>query len=84
MEPLQKELGIAVVPVLADIRTNNLNLDINLDKTFAERVDFNETRIDCTIESAEFGDQTDITLRDRFVGVRTDEAARNGTHSSNT
>jgi len=65
------------------LRTNNLNLDIDLDEAFAEGIDLDETGINRTIESTEFGDQTDITLRDRFVGVRTDNTAGNGTHSSN-
>jgi hypothetical protein len=68
---------------LAEERTNDLNLDIDLDKTFTERVDLDETGINSAIESTEFGDETDVTLRDRFVGVGTDDAAGNGTHSSN-
>jgi hypothetical protein len=67
-----------------DIRTNNLNLDIDLDETFAERIDSDQTRINSAVESTELRDQTDITLRNRFVGVRTDDAARNSTHCSNT
>lgn len=67
----------------ADIRTNNLNLDINLNKTFTERVDLDETGIDSTIESTELGDQTDVTLRDGFVGVRTANAAGESSKSSN-
>jgi hypothetical protein len=68
---------------LAEKRTNNLNFDIDLNKTFAERVDLDETRINSTIESTEFCDETDVTLRDRFVGVRTDDAAGDSAHSSN-
>jgi hypothetical protein len=64
--------------------TNNLNLNINLDEAFAERVDLNKTRVDSAIETAKFGDQANIALRDRFVGVRTDDTAGDGTHSSNT
>ena len=63
--------------------TNDLDLDIDLDKTLTERVDLDETGINRAIESTEFGDETDVTLRDGFVGVRADDAARNGTHSSN-
>jgi hypothetical protein len=66
------------------IHTNNLNLNINLDEAFAERVDLNKTRVDSAIETAKFGDQANITLRYRFVGVRTDDTAGDGTHSSNT
>ncbi len=68
---------------LAKERTNDLNLDIDLDKAFTERVDLDETGINRTIKSTEFCDETDVTLRDRFVGVRADDAAGNGTHSSN-
>ncbi len=64
-------------------RTNDLNLDIDLDETFTERVDLDETGINGAIEPTEFGDETDVTLRDRLVGVRTDDATGNGTHSSN-
>jgi hypothetical protein len=71
------------VLTLAEERTNNLNLDIDLDKTFAKRVDLDETGVNRTIKSTEFCDETDVTLRDRFVGVRTDDAAGNGTHRSN-
>jgi hypothetical protein len=83
LEPLQIELAIVKVFELATERTNDLDLNIDLDKTFTERVDLDETGINSTIESTEFGNETDITLRDRFVGVRTDDAARNGTHGSN-
>jgi hypothetical protein len=50
---------------------------------FTERVDLDETGINSAIESTEFRDETDVTLRDRFVGVRTDNAAGNSTHGSN-
>jgi hypothetical protein len=65
-------------------RTNDLNLDIDLNKTFTERVDLDETGINRTIEATEFCDETDVALRDRFVGVRTDDTARDCAHSSNT
>jgi hypothetical protein len=82
LEPLQTELAIVEGFKLADYLTNDLNLDIDLNKTFTERVDLDETGINSTIESTEFRDETDVALRDRFVGVRTDDAAGNGTHSS--
>jgi len=63
---------------------NNLNLDIDLNKMFTERVDLDKTRVNSAIESTEFGDQTNVTLRDRFVGVRTADAAGEGAHISNT
>jgi hypothetical protein len=77
------ELATIRAVTVAEIHTNNLNLDIDLNKTFTERVDLDETRINSTIESTEFGDQTNVTLRDRFVGVRTADAAGEGAHSSN-
>ena len=67
-----------------DIHTNDLNLDIDLNKTFTERVDLDEAGINSAIESTEFGDETDVTLRDRFVGVRTANAAGESSHGSNT
>ena len=75
-------LAIGSIFLLARIHTDNLDLHIDLNKTFAERVDLDETRIDCAIESAKLGDQANVTLRDRLVRVRTDDTARNGTHSS--
>jgi hypothetical protein len=72
------------VRAFVDIHTNDLNLDIDLNKTFTERVDLDETGINSAIESTEFGDETDVTLRDRFVGVRTANAAGESAHGSNT
>ena len=66
-----------------DVHTNDLNFDINLNETFTERVDLDETGINSAIESTELGDQTDVTLRDRFVGVRTANAAGESSHGSN-
>jgi hypothetical protein len=67
----------------ADSLTNDLNLDIDLNETFTERVDLDKTGIDSAIKSTELGDQTDVTLRDRFVGIRTANAAGEGSKSSN-
>jgi hypothetical protein len=66
------------------MRTNNLNLDIDLEEPFAERIDFDETGIDCAVESTEFGDQTDVALRHGFVGIRAADATRKGAHGSDT
>jgi hypothetical protein len=68
---------------LAEEHTNNLNLDVDLDKTLTERIDLDETGVNRAIKSTEFCDETDVTLRDRFVGVRADDATGDGTHSSN-
>lgn len=65
------------------IHTNNLDLDIDLDETFGERVDLDKTWIDCAVETTELGDQTDITLRDRLVRVGTEDTAGNSSHGSN-
>lgn len=61
---------------------NNLDLDIDLDETLRERVDVDETWVDGAREATELGDETDITLVDGLVGVGTDDAARNGTTST--
>ena len=68
----------------ADVHTNDLNLNINLNETFAERVDLDKTGINSAIETTEFGDETDVTLRDRFVRVRTANATGESSHGSNT
>jgi hypothetical protein len=67
----------------ADIHTNDLNLDIDLNESFTEWVDLDETGVNSAIESTELGDQADVTLRDRFIGVRTANAAGESSHSSN-
>ena len=69
---------------ITDIRTNNLDLNINLNEAFAERIDLDKAGIDSAVETAKFGDQANITLRNRFVGVRADNTAGDGTHSPNT
>jgi hypothetical protein len=63
--------------------TNDLDLDIDLCKPLAEGVDLDETWVDSTVEATELGDETDITLRDRFVWVRTTDTAGECAHSSN-
>lgn len=70
--------------MLADIHTNDLNLNIDLNEALGEWVDLDKSRVDSTIETTKLGDQTDITLRDRFVWIRTDDTARNSAHSSDT
>ena len=50
-------------------RTDNLNLDIDLDQALGQWVDLDETWVHGTRESTEFGDETDITLRDWLVSV---------------
>ena len=63
---------------------HDLDLDINLDETLRERVDVNETRVTSASETPEFGDQTNVSLRDWLVGIGTDDAAGNGTEETDT
>jgi hypothetical protein len=62
------------------LRTNDLDFDVNLDKTLAEGIDFDKTRVDCAIKPPKLGDQTDITLRYRLIWIRADNTARDGSH----
>lgn len=64
------------------IHTNNLNLDINLDNAFAERVDLDETGVDGLVELAELGDETNIALVNLLVRVGTADAAGDGAEIS--
>lgn len=57
-------------------RTNDLDLDVHLDQLFGEGVDLYETGVDGAVEAAEFGDETDVSLADWFVGVRAADATR--------
>lgn len=63
--------------------TNNLNLDVDLNQLLRERVDLDETRVDSASKTTEFGDETNITLRDRSVGVGADDTARNSSKVTN-
>jgi hypothetical protein len=65
-----------------NLRTNDLDFDVNLDETFAEGIDFDKTRVDCAIKPTELGDQTDVTLRYRLIWIRANDAARDGSHST--
>lgn len=62
---------------------HDLDLDIDLYELFGERVDLDKTRVDGASETTELGDETNITLVDRLVGVRAAKAAGNGTESTN-
>ncbi len=63
-------------------RTNDLDLDIDLDQALRERIDLNQARVDSAIESTKLSNQPNVTLGNRLVWVRADDAARNGTQSS--
>jgi hypothetical protein len=67
-----------------NLHTNNLDLDVDLNKAFAERVDFHKTGVDSSIESSKLRNQTNITLRHWLVWIGADDAAGNGTKSTNT
>ena len=58
---------------------DDLDLDVDLDEAFGERVDLDETRVDGAVEAPEFGHETDVTLADGLVRVRAADAARDGT-----
>ena len=61
---------------------DDLDLDINLNKALAERVDLNQARVDSAIEAAKLCDKTDISLRNWLVGIGTDETAGDGAHET--
>ena len=62
---------------------NDLDLDIDLNEALGERIDLDETRVDGTRKATEFGDETNVTLRDRLVGIGADDAAGNGSAETN-
>lgn len=62
--------------------TDDLNLDIDLEDAFAERVDLDETGVDGLVELAEFGDETDIALVNLLVRVGAADAAGDGAEIS--
>jgi hypothetical protein len=66
------------------LHTDNLDFDVNLDKTFTERIDLDETRVDCAIKPTKLRDQTDITLRDRLIWIGADDTARDRSHGTDT
>jgi hypothetical protein len=74
----------AVIPYQNTItRTNNLDLDIDLDETFTKRVDLDKARINSAIEATEARHQSNITLRDGLVWVRAADTAREGATGTN-
>lgn len=70
--------------VMGDKHTNNLNLHIDLNKTFAERINLDQTRINCTIEATKFGNKTNVTLRYGLIWIWADDTTRDSTASTNT
>ena len=63
---------------------DDLNLDIDLYKFLRKWIDLDQAGIDSAVKATKLGDETDITLGDRFVGVRTDETAWNSAAKTNT
>lgn len=59
-------------------RTDYLNLNVHLDEALGKRVDFDQSRVDRAIETAEFGDQADVALRYWLVRIGANHAAWNG------
>lgn len=53
-----------------------------MNELLGQRVNFDEARINSTVESAEFGDKSDIPLLDGSIWVRTDDAARNSSQEA--
>lgn len=70
----------------ADLSWNfdDLNLDIDLDESLRQWVDLDQTGINGACESTEFGDQTNVSLRYRLVGVGADDTAGDRTHETET
>lgn len=53
-----------------------------MDQTLAERVDLDQTRVDCLVELSKLGDQTDIALANILVGVGAADYTWESTHGS--
>ena len=62
---------------------DNLDLDIDLDQSLRERIDLDETRVNGANKATEFGDQADVSLRNRLVGIWANHAARDGSKETN-
>lgn len=52
---------------------DDLDLDVDLDEIFGERVDFHETWVDCACEAAKSGYEADVSLGYGFVWVGADD-----------
>jgi len=57
---------------------NYLNLNIYLDQVLRQGIHLNQTGIHSSCKATELGDQADISLSNRLVGIRTDDTAWNG------
>lgn len=63
---------------------DDLNFDIDLNELLAERIDLDETWIDSSIKASKLGDKTDIALIHWLIGIRADNATRNGSQTTDT
>lgn len=63
---------------------DDLDLDIDLDQAFAQRVNLHQAGVDCLVKSAKFGDETDVALINALVRVGAANAAGNGTDGADT
>ncbi len=63
--------------------TDYLDLHVDLDKFFRQRIYLYKSRVDRAVEATEFGDQTDISLADWLVWVGADNAAWDSTAATN-
>ena len=75
---LSCEMEVDIVLGHADLlwHLDDLDLDIDLEQALGQRIDLDQTWIDGACESAELGNQTDVTLRNWSVRVWTNDAAR--------
>ena len=74
--------GVAERYVVVRQHTNNLNLDIDLDELFGQRIDLDKTWVDCAVEATKFGHETDVSLADWLVWVGADDTAGDGSYAS--
>jgi hypothetical protein len=61
----------------------DLDLDVDLEEVFGQRVDLDEARVDGLVEAAELGDEADVALADALEGVREADAQRDGATGAN-
>lgn len=69
-------------PLLRKKRTDNLNLDVDVEDSLGERIDLDQAWIDGPREATELGDETDFSLVYRLKDAGADDAARNGAQVS--
>ena len=55
---------------------DDLDLDVDLDKSLGQGVDLNQTGVNCLVEFAKLGDQADVALADILIRVGTADATR--------